>query len=70
MKIRLLLFLLLGFASQNLLAQTSENPFYSNGKIYVVVSVLSIIFIGIIIFLIRIDRRLTKMEKEIKDKEN
>ena len=70
MKIRLLLFLLLGFASQYLMAQTSQNPFYSNGKIYVVVSVISIIFIGIILFLIRIDRRLSKTEKELKDKEN
>mgnify|MGYP001582542088 CR=1 FL=1 len=36
----------------------------SSGKIYVVVGVLSVIFIGIIIYLINIDRKISKMEKE------
>ena len=35
----------------------------ANGKIYVVVAVLLTIFIGIIIYLIRLDRKLTKLEK-------
>lgn len=60
--------MLLSFISQNIFAQSAENPFYSNGKIYVVVAVISIIFAGIIIFLVRIDRRLTKTEKELKEK--
>ncbi len=34
-----------------------------NGKIYVVVVILSIIFIGIIAYLITIDRKLNKLEK-------
>lgn len=38
----------------------------SNGKIYVVVAVLTAIFIGIVIYLIRLDRKLTKLEKETK----
>jgi CcmD family protein len=38
----------------------------SNGKIYVVVAVLVTIFIGIILYLIRLDRKLTKLEKETK----
>jgi len=37
---------------------------HENGKIYVVVGVIAIIFIGIVVYLITIDRRLTKMEKE------
>ncbi|TAH43700.1 MAG: CcmD family protein [Bacteroidetes bacterium] len=36
----------------------------SNGMIYVVVAVLSIIFVGILIFLLLIERRLKKLEKE------
>ncbi len=35
----------------------------SNGKIYVVVAVLVIIFIGILLFLINLDKRLRKLEK-------
>ncbi len=34
-----------------------------NGKIYVVVVIVSIIFIGIIGYLISIDRKLNKLEK-------
>jgi hypothetical protein len=35
----------------------------SNGKIYVVVLVLATIFAGIIAYLVRIDRRISKIEK-------
>ena len=35
-----------------------------NGKIYVVVSVILIIFIGMILYLVRIDRKITRLEKE------
>ena len=37
----------------------------SEGKIYVVVGVLSIIFIGIGVYLISIDKKVTKLEKKI-----
>jgi CcmD family protein len=37
-----------------------------NGKIYVVVTILSVIFAGIAIYLLRLDRRISKMEKERK----
>lgn len=36
----------------------------SSGKIYVVVAVLAIIFAGLLIFLINIDRKVSKLEKE------
>lgn len=36
----------------------------ANGKIYVVVVILAVIFIGIIGYLIVIDRKLSKLEKE------
>lgn len=41
---------------------------YQSGKIYVVVTVLSIIFLGIIAYLIVLDRKIGKLEREIKSK--
>ena len=38
----------------------------ANGKIYVVVGVLLIVFICIITYLIMIDRKVSKLEKQIK----
>ena len=40
----------------------------SNGKIYVVVAVIVAIFIGIILYLIRLDRKMTRLEKDIHSK--
>jgi hypothetical protein len=37
----------------------------SNGKIYIVVAVMSIIFIGILIYLIRIDKKIGKVEEKL-----
>jgi CcmD family protein len=39
----------------------------SSGKIYVVVGVLVIIFIGIVSFLIHLERKLNKLEKHIEN---
>lgn len=36
----------------------------ANGKIYVVLAVILTIFAGIVIYLIRLDRKITKLEKE------
>ncbi|HVE60864.1 MAG: CcmD family protein [Chitinophagaceae bacterium] len=35
----------------------------SNGKIYVVVAIILTIFAGLIFYLIRLDRKITKIEK-------
>ncbi|MCB9252050.1 MAG: CcmD family protein [Flavobacteriales bacterium] len=68
MKIRSLLSLSLTLLTGQTFAQTKENLFYSNGKIYVVVAVISIIFTGIVTYLILLDRRLKRTEKELRDK--
>ena len=39
----------------------------SNGKIYVVVAALTIIFCGIVIYLISLDRKLGRLEKLLKN---
>ena len=54
-----------------LLAQEKESvdmadKMRSNGKIYVVVAVILTIFAGIILYLIRLDRKITKLEKNIR----
>ena len=41
------------------------DTFRSNGKIYVVVAVILAIFSGIIIYLIRLDKKISRLEKEI-----
>lgn len=67
-------FLILTFTlnSLNLLAQTGVNPevamadqMREDGKIWVVVAVIAIIFAGIITYLVRLDSKLLKVEKEL-----
>ena len=49
-------------------AQTGDTDFMrSTGKIYVVVAVILAIFAGLVLFLIYLDRKLTKLENQIKD---
>ncbi len=49
-------------------AQMNTSDFLrSTGKIYSVVAVIVVIFIGIIMFLFRLDHKLTKLENHIKN---
>jgi CcmD family protein len=64
---RLLLLILFSLISLKLSAQDDipmADLMRSNGKIYVVVGVLVIIFVGIVLYLLSIERRLKKLEKE------
>lgn len=56
-------------AVANIYAQSTESTDFmrSIGKIYVVVAVIVIVFLGIVAFLIRLDRKLTKLETQIKE---
>jgi CcmD family protein len=40
----------------------------SNGKIYVVVAVAAIVMIGILVYLAVLDRKISAMEKKVKEK--
>jgi CcmD family protein len=42
----------------------------AEGKIYVVVAIISVIFIGIVIYLISLDKKITKVEEQLKEKKN
>jgi hypothetical protein len=64
----LILTFVLGFSQDSL---QKENPkmadlMRSNGKIYVVVSVLVIILAGLITYLIQLDRKISRLEKNNK----
>lgn len=41
----------------------------STGKIYSVVAVIAVIFIGIALYLFRLDKKITKLEKELYNEE-
>lgn len=63
-----LFFLIL--SASNLPAQTNDPDFMQSvGKIYVAVGVILAIFAVIVLFLIYLDRKLTKLENQIKDHE-
>ena len=60
--------------SQNLMAQQPvaegiemADRLRADGKIWVVVAVIAAVFAGIIIYLVRLDRQISKLEKEIKE---
>lgn len=40
----------------------------SEGKIYVVVAIMLVIFVGIVAYLFSIDRKVSRLEKRIQDK--
>ena len=59
--------------SQNLMAQQPVSDgvemadrLRADGKIWVVVAVIAAVFVGIILYLIRLDSQLSKVEKEVK----
>jgi CcmD family protein len=58
----LLLITLQGFAQDS--GVEMADALRSSGKIYVVVAVMALIFIGIVVYLFTIDRRLSKIEKQ------
>ena len=60
----LLLFQLVSFAQERPQVQMAD-LMRDNGKIYVVVAVILTIFAMIVIYLVRIDRKLSKIEKNI-----
>lgn len=64
-----LLFSIIAFAAN---AQYNDvemaDTMRSEGKIYVVVAVLVIIFAGIVVYLINTDKKISRLEKEIEHK--
>lgn len=44
-------------------AQGLDNLLRSNGRIYVVIAVILVIFFGLILYLVRIEKKIRKLEK-------
>lgn len=71
---KLVSFLLLTFAYTNLSAQQSvsdvemADAMRANGMIYVVVAVAAIAMIGLLVYVFATDRKIARIEKELKDK--
>ena len=74
---KLIVFVLLMVSLQVFPQENFEGPentkvemadqFRSNGKIYVVVAVLSTILAGIVLYTVLLDRRITRLERESHD---
>jgi hypothetical protein len=65
--VSILLFMLICFSSfaQNQTQKVNmADAMRSNGKIYVVVAVILTIFAGLIIYLARLDRKISRLEKQ------
>lgn len=63
--------------SQNIMAQQPvadgvemADRLRADGKIWVVVVVIAAVFAGIVVYLVRLDRQIGKLEKEVKEKKN
>jgi len=63
----LLLIILSAFSQEPSRQVDMADTLRSNGKIYVVVAVLITIFAGIIFYLVRLDRKITKLERADRD---
>ena len=68
---KLLFSFCLTLAAVNLRAQgnvaselSMADAFYADGKIYVVVAVVALILAGIIIYLVNLDRKVARLEKD------
>ncbi len=68
LKTALLTILIMGISTIFSVAQEATpemaDTMRSNGKIYIVVLVLATIFAGIIAYLVRLDRKISKLEKK------
>ena len=61
---------LLTMSSLPTLAQSSDkvamaDAFRAEGKIYVVVAVILLIFAGLVVYMVRIDRKVKRLEQEM-----
>lgn len=48
--------------------EVSNENLWTTGKVFVVISVLTIVFVGIIFFLLHLERKISELETRFKDK--
>ena len=58
--------------SQSVFAQDAEmaDVMRANGKIYVVVAIIMVVFTGLIVYLTVVDRKITRLEKKMPTKKD
>ena len=57
------LFSILGLLLFSVLAKAQDNLMTGNGKIFVVIAVMLTILAGLVLYLVRLDRKISKLEK-------
>ncbi len=63
----ILLLLAYGTMAQDPNNVEMADAFRDNGKIYVVVGVIVIIFVGLFVYLISVDRKVSRLEKKMEE---
>lgn len=61
-----LLFILISFLANAQAEIEMADQFRADGKIYVVIAVISIILAGLFVYLFRLDRKVTNLENRLK----
>jgi hypothetical protein len=65
------LFICLVFASFSLFAQNQDvemaDAFRADGKIYVVIAVISVVLAGMFFYLFKLDKKITNVEQQVED---
>jgi CcmD family protein len=54
--------------NENGVSESAKEMLRGNAKFNVVATVLVLIFIGIVVYLLRLDRKMSKLEKQFKNK--
>ncbi len=62
--------LFLTISLPTVLAQGNRDYMRETGKINVVIGVIVLIFLGIVFYVLRLERKLTKLEHQLKDDKN
>ncbi|MFN5182098.1 MAG: CcmD family protein [Bacteroidota bacterium] len=63
----MVLFTLISYSQQEV---EMADKFYTEGKVYVVVIVVSVLVVGMLAYLFLMDRKISRLEKEVQNKKS